>query len=160
MCVFVGICQEAKTQRIGCDVGNFSTVSWVLTCRFQELLGWPEDDVAVPVRAEEQPHQGSAVCHADLHVFVQEPLEFLSGPGRGGQERGLLKFTQEGNWITELRNTFYTLWIGFCLSTQYQRMYQPWLPKWLFIEEICFSVCVKSDTVPVLTPDLPVKGLQ
>lgn len=116
--------QVGTTWLWSCDVGILSTVSWILTCGFQELLGWPEDNVAVPVRAEEQSHQGSAVCHADPHVLVQEPLKFLSGPGRGGQERGLLKFTQKVtdslNWEAE----FTLFWTGFWLSTPYQRMYQ------------------------------------
>lgn len=42
------------------------------TCRFEELLSWSKDDVTVSVCAEEQSHQGSTICHANPHVFVQE----------------------------------------------------------------------------------------
>lgn len=42
------------------------------TCRFEELLSWSKDDITVSVCAEEQSHQGSTICHANPHVFVQE----------------------------------------------------------------------------------------
>lgn len=60
------------------------------TCGFEELLCWPQDDVAVSVCAEEEPHQGPSVRHADPHVLVQEPLQLLPGLGRRGHIRLLL----------------------------------------------------------------------
>lgn len=45
-----------------------------ITCGFEELLSWSEDDVAVSVRAEEKPYQRAPVRHADPHVLVQETL--------------------------------------------------------------------------------------
>lgn len=60
------------------------------TCGFEEFLSRAEDDVAVPVCAEEKPDQGPSVRHPDPHVLVQEPLEFLSGLGGGGHYRLLL----------------------------------------------------------------------
>lgn len=42
------------------------------TCGLEELLSRSKDDVTVSVRAEEQSHQGSSICHPDPHVLVQE----------------------------------------------------------------------------------------
>lgn len=50
------------------DGKNFST------CGFEEFLSRAEDDIAVPVCAEEKPHQSPSICHADPHVLIQEPL--------------------------------------------------------------------------------------
>lgn len=60
------------------------------TCGFEELLCWPQDDVAVSVCAEEEPHQGPSVRHADPHVLVQEPLQLLPGLGGRGHVRLIL----------------------------------------------------------------------
>lgn len=68
------------------------------------------------------------------------------GPGTRGTRERAPKVHTEGNWITELRSTVYTVRIGFWLSTSYQKdvptpyvLYTPYIIyKRLLIEETYF----------------------
>lgn len=60
----------------------------VPTCGFEEFLSRAEDDITVPVCAEEEAYESPSICHSDPHVLVKEPLQFLPGLGGGRRGRG------------------------------------------------------------------------
>lgn len=106
----------------GCSLVDGNNLS---TCGFKEFLSRAEDDVAVPVCAEKKPHQSPSVCHANPHVLVKQPLEFLPSLGGWGHFRLLLRVDREVTLFVHLLltiNKYQELHEVFCwilLKNQY-----------------------------------------